>query len=226
MGLKKMMKKILLASVAFAALGMVPAGAADLAARTYTKAPALAPLPTWAGFYIGGMGGYASDDSSNNAIKGGFAGGTVGYNWQQGNIVYGLEADAAWADISASATGFATVPGFGVVAATATDKIDSTGSVRGRLGYVFNTVLLYGTAGYAWADNKVSLSALGATVSETKFLSGWTAGAGVEVMFAPKWSVKAEYLYKSLDGGNYFNGALPVGDINIHSVQVGVNYHF
>jgi outer membrane immunogenic protein len=222
MGLKKMMKKILLASVAFVALGMVPAGAADLAARTYTKAPALAPLPTWAGFYIGGMGGYASEDGGSSSIKGGFAGGTIGYNWQAGNIVYGLEADAAWADISASAS--ANVAGLGLV--TAEDKIDSTGTVRGRIGYVFNTVLLYGTAGYAWADNKVSLSALGVTASDTQFLSGWTAGAGAEVMFAPKWSVKAEYLYKSFDGKSYFNGTLPTGDLNIHSVQVGVNYHF
>ena len=53
---------------------------------------------------------------------------------------------------------------------------------------------------------------------------------GVEVMFAPKWSVKAEYLYRSLDGETYFTGivpgGLPVGTINLNSVQVGVNYHF
>jgi outer membrane immunogenic protein len=224
MGLKEMMKKVLLATVAVAALGTAPAFAADLAAKTYTKAPALAPLPTWAGFYIGGMGGYASQES--DGIKGGFAGGTIGYNWQAANIVYGIEADAAWADINASAAGIVAVPGVGLVAATATDKIDSTGSVRGRIGYAFNTVLLYGTAGYAWGNNKLSASALGVSISDEKFLSGWTAGAGVEVMFAPKWSVKAEYLYKSLDGGSAFNGSVPVGDINLHSVQVGVNYHF
>jgi outer membrane immunogenic protein len=220
MGLKEMMKKVLLATVAVAALGTAPAFAADLAAKTYTKAPALAPLPTWAGFYIGGMGGYASQES--DGIKGGFAGGTVGYNWQAANIVYGIEADAAWADINASVSGF--IPGIGF--ASASQKIDSTGSVRGRVGYAFNTVLLYGTAGYAWGNNKLSASALGVTVSDEKFLSGWAAGAGVEVMFAPKWSVKAEYLYKSLDGGNAFNGAVRVGDVNLHSVQVGVNYHF
>ncbi|WP_407160496.1 outer membrane protein [Bradyrhizobium sp. STM 3557] len=216
------MKKVLLATVAVAALGTAPAFAADLAAKTYTKAPALAPLPTWAGFYIGGMGGYASEDADIFAMKGGFAGGTIGYNWQAANIVYGLEADAAWADISASAS--ATVAPFGLV--TASSKVDSTGTVRGRIGYAFNTVLLYGTGGYAWANNKISLSALGVSVSDEKFLSGWTAGAGVEVMFAPKWSVKAEYLYKSFEGKSYFSGALPTGDLNLHSVQVGVNYHF
>lgn len=214
MGLKTM-KKILLTTVAFAALGMAPAVAADLAARTYTKAPVMAPLPTWAGFYLGGMGGYASENSGSPSIKGGFAGGTLGYNWQAGNLVYGLETDAAWADINAS------VSGLGL---TVTDKVDSTGTVRGRIGYAFNTVLLYGTGGYAWANNKLSLTALGATASESKFLSGWTVGAGVEVLFAPKWSVKAEYLYKSFGGETYFG--VPSGDLNLHSVQVGINYHF
>ena len=220
------MKKLLLMTVAFAALGMAPAGAADLAARTYTKAPPIAPLPTWAGFYVGAMGGYASEDSGSPSIKGGLAGGTFGYNWQTGNLVYGVEIDAAWADINASAAGIVNVPGVGLVGVAITDKIDSTGTVRGRIGYAFNTVLLYGTAGYAWADNKVSISTLGVNLSDSQFLSGWTVGAGAEVMFAPKWSVKAEYLYKSFEGKSYFTGALPTGDLNVHSVQVGVNYHF
>lgn len=220
------MKKLLLTTVAFAALGMAPAVAADLAARTYTKAPAMAPLPSWAGFYIGGMGGYATEDSGSPKIQGGFAGGTVGYNWQTANWVYGLEADAAWADINASAAGAAVIPGLGLVGVTASDKINSTGTVRGRIGYAFNTVLLYATGGYAWANNKLSIGApaLGLSASQEKFLSGWTVGAGVEVMFAPKWSVKGEYLYKSFDGQTFFG--VPTGDLNLHSVQVGINYHF
>jgi outer membrane immunogenic protein len=224
MGLKKMMKKILLASVAFAALGMVPAGAADLAARTYTKAPALAPLPTWAGFYIGAVGGYAGTDSNNNGLdlKGGSAGGTIGYNWQQGPVVFGLEADALWADISGSAF----VPGFGGVSS----KIQDMGTVRGRLGYTFGPSLLYVTGGYAWADNKITSAFFNS--SDSQVHSGWTVGAGAEYMFAPKWSVKAEYLYKSFGGETYsyagggFVGTLNPGTTNIHSGQVGVNYHF
>ncbi|CAL77759.1 putative outer-membrane protein, putative secreted protein [Bradyrhizobium sp. ORS 278] len=217
------MKKILLATVALAALA-APAAAADLAARpTYTKAPVLAPVPTWAGFYLGAFGGYATTDNGGVlSPKGGFAGGTIGYNWQSGAWVYGLEADAAWADIKDSVGG--VVPGFGAVGIAS--KIDATGTARGRVGYAFNNVLLYGTGGYAWANNKITLSALGVGVSDTQFLSGWTAGGGVEVLFAPKWSVKAEYLYKSFDGKTYFGGALPTGNLNLHSVQVGVNYHF
>jgi outer membrane immunogenic protein len=215
-----MMKTILLATVAVAALGMAPASAADLAARTYTKAPALAPLPTWAGFYIGAVGGYASEDDSSNSFnrKGGSAGGTAGYNWQQGNIVYGVETDALWADISST----------NVLGGEA--KIDAMGTVRGRLGYAFGPSLLYVTGGYAWADSKISLNGFG---SDTQVHSGWTVGAGAEYMFAPKWSVKAEYLYKSFGNENYTIPVAPgialaggTGTTNFHSGQVGVNYHF
>lgn len=218
-----MIKKILLATVAVAALGTASASAADLAAhRQYTKAPPMEALPTWAGFYIGAMGGYGSEDGGFASMKGGFAGGTIGYNWQQGSLVYGLEADAAWADISASVNGF--VPGLGLVGVSS--KIDATGTVRGRIGYAFGPTLVYATGGYAWADNKLSASALGTSISDSQFLSGYAVGAGLEYMIAPKWSFKAEYLYKSFDGKSYFNGSVPTGDLNLHSVQVGVNYHF
>jgi outer membrane immunogenic protein len=217
------MKKALLTAVSLVVLGMAPALAADLPARTYTKAPvAVAPINSWTGFYIGGMGGYASE--KDDGIKGGFAGGTVGYNWQQGAVVFGLEADAAWADINQSAAGVVFVPGIGFVAASATTKVQDWGTVRGRIGYAFDQVLIYGTGGYAWADAKLSVTALGATASESHVLNGWTAGAGVEVLVAPKWSVKAEYLYRSFTGQNFFNA--PSGDLKVNSVQVGLNYHF
>ncbi|MGJ5137543.1 outer membrane protein [Bradyrhizobium oligotrophicum] len=214
------MKKILLATVALAALA-APAAAADLAARpTYTKAPVLAPVQTWTGFYIGAMGGYANEDADFAAMKGGFAGGTVGYNWQQGAVVFGLEADAAWADINASV---------GALGVTAESKIRDWGTVRGRIGYAFGPTLVYATGGYAWADNRISLTAPGVAVSDSKIHSGWTVGAGVEYMFAPNWSLKGEYLYKSFGGESYtFTGlgTLATGTLNVHSGQVGINYHF
>jgi outer membrane immunogenic protein len=225
------MKKILLMTVGFAALGMAPAVAADLPARTYTKAPAVAPLPTWAGFYVGAMGGYAAQ--TDDGIKGGFAGGTIGYNWQQGAVVFGLEADAAWADISNSAAGFVTTAGGLVIPVTASAKIQDWGTVRGRIGYAFGPTLLYATGGYAWADTKLSGSVPGAfSASDSQVHSGWTIGAGAEWMFAPNWSLKGEYLYKSFDSKNYtFNllgtsATAASGSFDIHSVQVGVNYHF
>ncbi|KRP92712.1 MULTISPECIES: outer membrane protein [Bradyrhizobium] len=221
------MKKVLLASACVFALA-APASAADLAARPYTKAPApVASVYNWTGFYLGIVGGGAWEASSGDPkMQGGFVGGTAGYNWQTGNVVFGIEADGAWADVSASATGAVFVPGVGVVAATASSKTDAMGTVRGRIGWAVNNVLLYGTGGYAWIDNKLSFTALGATISESKFHSGWTVGAGVEAFFAPNWSVKGEYLYRSLGGETYFSGAVPTGTLNFHTVQVGVNYHF
>jgi outer membrane immunogenic protein len=212
------MKTALLASAGLLVLSaFAPAMAADMAARApYVKAPPpVAAIYNWTGFYIGGFGGYASEDSSGASMKGGFAGGTIGYNWQASNIVYGLEADGGWADVDASASGFGV---------TVKSKIDSLGTVRGRVGFAVDKVLFYGTGGYAWIDNKISVSALGVTASQSNFHSGWTVGAGIEAFFAPQWSVKGEYLYRSLGSENYFG--VRSGDLNLHSVQVGVNYHF
>jgi len=213
------MKKALLTAVSLVALGMAPAIAADLPARTYTKAPvAVAPINNWTGFYIGAMGGYAKENTSFAPVGGGFAGGTLGYNFQSGAVVFGIETDAAWSDISA------TIGAPGI--ATLSTKFEEIGTVRGRIGYAFDQVLLYGTGGYAWANNKVTATLGPLAASDTRFLSGWTAGAGVEVMFAPKWSVKAEYLYRSIEGGTYGGGAVTLGTFNVNSVQAGINYHF
>jgi outer membrane immunogenic protein len=224
----KNVKKFLLTTTGLialgVALGIAPATAADLAARPYTKAPAaVIAVNNWTGFYIGAMGGYAQENTSGiGALSGGFAGGTLGYNWQTGNLVFGLEADAAWADVGATVA----IPGL----VSVTDKVRSTGTVRGRIGYAFDQVLIYGTGGYAWADNRLSATAGAASISDSHFHSGWTVGAGVEVLFAPKWSVKAEYLYRSFEGQTYFSNIVPggvqSGTLNLNSVQVGVNYHF
>jgi len=209
------MKKALLTAVSLVALGMAPALAADLPARAYTKAPvAVAPIYSWTGFYLGAMGGYAE--------KGGLAGGTIGFNWQTGGLVLGVEADGAWSNAKPNLTGAA------VAGLTFDDRVNSMGTVRGRVGYAFDQVLVYGTGGYAWMDNKVTISGIGGTFSNSQVLNGWAAGAGVEVMIAPKWSVKAEYLYRRFGNQDYTfpQGVLTVTDPSINSVQVGVNYHF
>ena len=221
-GIKLKMKKVLLASASLLAFGaFASASAADLAARPYTKAPvAVASVYNWTGFYLGIVGGGAWENASGDPkMKGGFVGGTAGYNWQTGNIVFGLEADGSWADVNASAT---------ALGITVSSKTDALGTVRGRIGYAVNQVLFYGTGGYAWIDNKLSLSALGVTASDSKWHSGWTVGAGVEAFFAPQWSVKGEYLYRSLGGETYNLGGVPLdsGNIDFHTIKAGVNYHF
>ena len=95
--MKKLALGLLLTSIAGSAY------AADLPAppsAPYTKAPAIvSPATNWSGFYIGAMGGYGKENSSDPlALKGGFGGGTVGYNWQFGQFVAGIEGDGAFAD--------------------------------------------------------------------------------------------------------------------------------
>jgi outer membrane immunogenic protein len=167
-------------------------------------------------------GGYASENTSDPlGIKGGFAGGTVGYNWQFGTIVAGLEADGAWADVSNSTT---------IAGITVAAKVDALATLRGRVGVAFDQVLFYGTGGLALADTTVSASALGVTFSDSKTLTGWTVGAGAEWMFMPHWSLKAEYLYRSFGGQTFFATQFPpgiaTGTLNVNSGQVGVNFHF
>jgi outer membrane immunogenic protein len=222
------MKRFLL-GLAFASLFAGSSLAADMAARMPMKAPPLvSPAINWSGFYIGAMGGFAHEDATtvngvDLSLQGGFAGGTLGYNWQFGQWVVGLEADAAWADIKESATAL------GIALDV---RVRSWGTARGRVGMAFDTVLLYATGGYAWMDNSIDIAipALLLSVSDSNVHHGWTVGAGIEWMFAPKWSFKAEYLYRDFGSENYFNTALPPGfasgSIAFHSGQVGVNYHF
>jgi outer membrane immunogenic protein len=226
------MKKIILASVAVVAMS-APSFAADLGARHYTKAPTpvVSPATNWSGFYVGAMGGYGWSNSvsasvpgvgggtiNTDALKGGFGGGTIGYNWQApgSQFVWGLEVDAAGGSIGYSET-------FGP--AVVRDRINAMGSVTGRLGVAFDSVLLYAKGGYAWANNKVSADVAGVNVfSQTRTHSGWTVGGGLEWMFAPAWSAKAEYMYADFSKERYA-GLVDVG-ASVHTVKVGVNYHF
>ena len=215
------MKRLLLAGAAFASL-MTAASAADLAARPYTKAPLLSPATNWSGFYIGAMGGYAFDSDNG----GGFGGGTIGYNWQfpGSQFVFGIELDAAGASIKDSATA-----NFGVVAITAEDKINALGSVTGRVGVAMDAALFYAKGGYAWANNKLSVTVPGfLSASDSHVHSGYTIGGGIEYMFAPNWSAKAEYMFTHLDSKTYTLGGLAFdsGTAEFSSIKVGVNYHF
>ena len=214
------MKRLLLAGAALLSL-MTAASAADLAARPYTKAPPLSPAVNWSGFYIGAMGGYAFDSENG----GGFGGGTIGYNWQApgSQFVFGIEVDAAGASIKDSQTAV-----FGAVAFTGEDKIDALGSVTGRVGVAVDAALFYAKGGYAWVNNELSVSALGATVSDSHVHSGYTLGGGIEYMFAPNWSAKAEYMFTHLDGQTYTLAgvAFDSGTAEFSSVKVGINYHF
>ena len=202
------------------------ASAADMQARPYTKAPPpmVSPAYNWSGFYIGAMGGYGWGSGDSDA-SGGFGGGTVGYNWQfpGSPFVFGIEVDAAGASFKDSIT-----EDFGGILFTTENKINAFGSVTGRAGFAMDAALIYAKGGYAWANNEASISVLGQTFSDSQTHSGYTVGGGLEYLFTPSWSAKAEYMYTSLGGETYnlLGGPLDSSNLEFHTIKVGVNYHF
>ncbi|MGJ4947162.1 outer membrane protein [Bradyrhizobium sp. HKCCYLS20291] len=218
---------ILTGAALTAALAMLaaPATAADLGTENYLKAPVAPPQFSWAGFYLGTSGGYAFN---RGALGGGLAGATAGYNWQSGNIVVGVEADAAWTDISSSNT-IATLRGPGIL----TVKIQDWGTFRARFGRSFGRLLVYSTGGFAWDEMKLSLAGPGAfRASDSHFHGGWTVGGGVEWMLAPQWTVKLQHLHRNFSSETYTFSALGrsvsrgTGTVGMHSVDIGFNYRF
>jgi outer membrane immunogenic protein len=204
------------------------AAAADLGARypqqAYVKAPLYNPPFTWTGFYLGlngggGWGGSTWDRTGSFDLSGGVIGGTVGFNWQTGPAVFGVEGDLDWSGVSGT-----TVTG---CAAGCTTRNDWLGTLRGRAGYAFDRFLPYITGGLAFGDIQASTPGF-AGASQTNL--GWTIGAGLEAAIVGNWSAKAEYLHVDLGS---FNCGLSCGLTNTDNVSFheellrgGVNYRF
>jgi outer membrane immunogenic protein len=202
------MKKMLLGTLGLIALGMTPALAADLAAAPYTKAPPpmVQALYNWSGFYIGVNGGWAETNDRRSFpfpggpdilfgdydTNGGTVGGQVGYRWQTGFWVFGLEAQGNWADISGSTTNLTDVLGL----ATVRSKMDAFGLFTGQIGLAWNNVLFYARGGAAVTDRNYSFFGAGNVLaSSTGYETQWspTVGAGIEYAFARNWSIGVEY---------------------------------
>jgi outer membrane immunogenic protein len=188
------------------------AAAADVAYPTRTVTP-VSPAYNWSGFYVGAMGGYGS--TGTQRVKGEFAGGTVGANWQMSYIVAGVEAEGAWSNIGRPLGIF-----------NDSYRANALGSVNGRLGVAIDNILFYGKGGFAFLNNTVEVPLFAA--SGSKVQTGWDAGGGIEVGFLQNWSVKAEYLYSHYASVDIPAGPLLVrsGDLNVHSGKIGVNYRF
>jgi outer membrane immunogenic protein len=249
------MMKFLLATVGLVALGIAaPASAADLA--PYTKAPPPPPVPIydWSGFYIGGNGGggfsHKCWDVTNfrgpappfsegcHDPAGGVVGGQIGYRWQSAGWVFGLEAQGDWADLTGSPNVSLFIPAW-----TNNSKIDAFGLFTGQVGYAWNNVLWYVKGGAAVTDDKyrgtvTTIGALFDSANETRW--GGTVGTGVEVGFAPNWSVAFEYDHLFMGNRNITTtstgvlAGIPAGspfrtdsirqDVDI--VTGRINYHF
>jgi outer membrane immunogenic protein len=227
------MKKVLLgaaACVVFAA----PAFAADLPARTYTKAPVYtAPeaVYNWTGFYIGGhIGGAFPGGNSLENGNGRFLGGVqAGFDYQFApNWVIGAEAQYSW--LTGNSGNGVVFPGTTLVTA----NTDQLGSVTGRFGYTWGPALLYAKGGFAWRNNdNLGVSVAGAPAPFTvdaNHRDGYTVGAGLEYMFAPNWSVKGEYQYYNFGSTSFTSGPAPIVGARFrdeeHTVKLGINYRF
>jgi outer membrane immunogenic protein len=190
-------------------LGLAPAVAADLPARTY-KAPVayVAPVYDWTGFYIGVNGGWGQSKEGfdylgynvfGSTATGGTFGGQIGYNWQAGSWVFGIEAQGNWADFNKSATWLVFPDTY-----TVGTKVDAFGLFTGRVGYAVNNALFYVKGGAAVVENKyyANWNTLQvASVSNSRW--GAAVGAGFEYGFTPNWSFAVEYNHAWL-GNNDF----------------------
>ena len=228
------MKKTILSAALLAAFAG-QALAADIPARTYSKAPAYtapAVVYNWTGFYIGGhVGGAFAGDNSLQSSDARFLGGVqAGFDYQFApNWVLGAEAQYSWLN---NGNGNNIIfPAGTVVTGNVANQI---GSVTGRVGYTWGPGLLYAKGGYAWRDgNNIGVTVGGVpqvltSTGNTK--DGYTVGAGLEYMFAPNWSAKAEYQYYNFGNTTITAGPAPVVGTRFrddeHSVKVGVNYRF
>jgi len=175
-------------------------------------------------------------------------GGQIGYNYQFGNsFLVGFETDIQGTSMSSNTGNNNQIlypdPNFAgsfLVPLSPGGNpgiaLNWFGTVRGRAGFLITpTLLLYGTGGFAYGGVSGGYS----NFSNTR--TGWTAGGGVEWLFMPNWSAKAEYLYydlgtvtqnfalastQSVSGLSAVFGGQARARVNGNIVRAGVNYHF
>jgi opacity protein-like surface antigen len=220
------------------------------------KAPAAGPY-NWTGFYAGVLGGGTLDDtqvdvpaarvSTSPHTSGVLGGGQIGYNYQTGAWVLGVEADAAWTNASGSRECGPLVVGTSFFNSTCHDSVDGLATVTGRLGYTWDRALFYAKAGIAFADESISatcnfgptnasqpqrcVNAAGAPFDQISAISdraGLTIGYGVEFALTNHWSAKGEFDYIDFGGksltasdGTVFNAGA-----HLFEGKIGLNYHF
>lgn len=247
------MKRILMTGVAAAALTSM-ASAADLGAQNYAKAPApVAPIYNWTGFYFGAHVSGAWNANNNLDVSdplGGGLGGLIGSRGNSGSFLGGGQVGADYQfspnfliGIESQISGLANNERTFFVGGNGNElfqeRSDWLASVTGRLGYVSGPGLFYVKGGVAFRnDNGVSpsdtirqIQAGGGSFAVDRKQTGYTVGGGLEYMFAPAWSAKAEYQYYNFGATAVSIGAPGVSlgikyRDEIQAIKAGVNYHF
>lgn len=262
------MKKIVIAAASVCLLGNAPVYSADLVDTTQVPYmnEGFAPF-SWTGFYFGASSGYGIGGDSNVNSKGqlganianiatgarpgsvdlqrnGFMGAAqVGYNWQKGSIVYGLEADIAFTNIDDKRDFVTPQIATGLAQSNIVkSELEYLGTVRGRLGYASDRTLLYGTAGLAYGGTRASFDMFAPSgvrqftdsASDAKF--GYAVGAGVEYAVTDHFTLKTEYLYYRLEKEKLNVSAIAGTGVaggydssfrnDAHLLRVGLNYKF
>ena len=245
----------LIAALGVLSLSSAGAMAADLALKAPPPPPA--PAASWTGFYIGinggaswataansinlgglGLGGAATLPLYSQGLNGFLGGGQIGYNYQVGNFLVGVEGDGDWSNIKG------TTPCLVVFSCTANMQWTADATVRAGV-LPLNNLLVYVKGGASWTSVKYNFSdggllapaSLTSNQSETKV--GGLLGFGTEYMFAPHWTAKIEYNY--VDYGNHTDNhtltlAAPGAALNVNvpvqsslkasTMKAGINYLF
>lgn len=174
------------------------------------------PVNTWAGPYAGVTVGYGFNGSADSAFgdpdrDGMVFGGFAGWNFQNGALVYGAEADIGYSDVDGGVTGLAARSGL-------------DGSLRARLGYAMtDQILLYGTGGVAAQEMNIYTSG----VKSEETMVGWTAGAGVDALLTENIFARAEYRYTDFGSTDFRTSA---GNTNVdatdHRINLGIGFKF
>ncbi|MBB5700241.1 outer membrane immunogenic protein [Ochrobactrum daejeonense] len=226
------LKALLLAStVALAAA--TGAQAADAVIEPEPAPVVIAPTFTWNGAYIGGQIGYGWGESDfdgdlysyGNIKPDGFLGGIyAGYNFDLGNnIVLGIDGDVTYNDVSKGVDVFDG----DVVVGDFETKLRWSGAVRARVGYAADRFLPYLAGGVAFGSIKNDGSIAGVGFSESKTLTGWTVGAGVDYAATDNLIVRLEYRYTDYGDKDIDFGGLSVNqDFRTNEVRLGVAYKF
>lgn len=236
------MKTLLKAAfVAVALLGAGTSSAADLRGRNLLPpAPELPTFYDWTGLYLGGQVGYSwgSDRASEFATTGraplgrsfdyspsSFIGGArVGFNYQLGSIVVGVEGDIEGMNAHA---------GQGDLGGVVRVRQDWQGSVRARLGYSLDRILVYATAGAAFTKLEYvyvsPLAGLTETINSSR--TGWTVGGGVDYALTDNIILGADYRYTDYGrfdhgGSGAYLGRTVEHEPSAHAVRASLAYKF
>lgn len=225
-----------------------------------TKAPPPVVAVNWTGPYAGVHvgGGFGVDDwnsatgvlglsgpqfPGSDDVNGMLAGGQLGYDYQTGSWVFGVQADASWIDFDGNAkcAVFIGVPPAPIPApvvppptsATCNNKIDGFGTITGRVGQAVGRFLLYSDGGAAWAHDNSAVTSFREgpfdyTGQQTRW--GWTVGGGIAYALTPNWSIFGEYDYLSfgtkgetMSDPIFGQSVVGIGE-RLEVLKAGVNY--